>query len=518
MNILAFIQSLPWWIWILFFLGIVAFRDMFLNRKHAITKNFPVVGHIRYFLEKFGPEIRQYFVANNREELPFNRSERSWIYASSKKQNNYQGFGSDMDFYAPNYHFIKPAMMSFKAEDKHINLREPDFIPSDKVMGAFNQRRRPFRPRSIVNVSAMSFGSLSAAAISALNQGSLKSGCFHNTGEGGYSPYHDLGGDCVFQFGTGYFGVRTADGNLSLDKLEKVAENNPSIRAIEIKLSQGAKPGKGGVLPAAKISKEISQIRGVPMGKDVLSPSFHKAFSNVTGLMELIEQAADRTGLPVGIKSAIGKMEMWEELTDIMVATGKGPDFIAIDGGEGGTGAAPPDFADHVSLPFFYAFKAIYKLFQQKGLTERVVFIGGGKLGLPAQVIKAMAMGVDIVYVAREAMMAIGCIQAQVCHQNTCPTGVATQNKWLTRGIDIPLKSDRFANYAKSLRKEILQITHAAGYEHPCQFRGTDIAVNLGDNMEIADLNIILGYEKDKSKFAGMNAFVDCPHIGKQVN
>ncbi len=258
MNIISQILALPWWAWLLILLGLVAFRDIFLNRKHAITKNFPVVGHIRYFLEKFGPEIRQYFVANNREELPFNRSERSWIYASSKNQNNYQGFGSDMDFYAPNYHFIKPAMMSFEVDENHINFKDVDFIPCAKVIGAYNQRKRPFRPRSIVNISAMSYGSLSAAAISALNLGSLKSGCFHNTGEGGYSPYHDKGGDVVFQFGTGYFGVRTEDGNLSLDKLEKVVENNQSIRAIEIKLSQGAKPGKGGVLPAAKISKEIS--------------------------------------------------------------------------------------------------------------------------------------------------------------------------------------------------------------------------------------------------------------------
>jgi glutamate synthase domain-containing protein 2 len=518
MNIISQILALPWWAWLLILLGLVAFRDIFLNRKHAITKNFPVVGHIRYFLEKFGPEIRQYFVANNREELPFNRSERSWIYASSKNQNNYQGFGSDMDFYAPNYHFIKPAMMSFEVDENHINFKDVDFIPCAKVIGAYNQRKRPFRPRSIVNISAMSYGSLSAAAISALNLGSLKSGCFHNTGEGGYSPYHDKGGDVVFQFGTGYFGVRTEDGNLSLDKLEKVVENNQSIRAIEIKLSQGAKPGKGGVLPAAKISKEISEIRGVPMGQDVLSPSFHKAFTNVPELMVLIEKIAERTGIPVGIKSAIGKMEMWEELTDIMVKTGKGPDFIAIDGGEGGTGAAPPDFADHVSLPFFYAFKAVYKLFQEKGLSARVVFIGAGKLGLPAHVVKAMAMGVDVVYIAREAMMAIGCIQAQVCHKNTCPTGVATQNKWLTKGLDVPLKSDRFASYAKVLRKEVLQITHAAGYEHPCQFQGTDISINLGDNMEIADLNTILGYDKEPSKFEGMNTFVNCPHIGKQVS
>ena len=309
---MEWISSIAWWAWVLIFLGVVGIRDIFFNKKHTITSNFPIVGHIRYMLEKFGPEIRQYFVANNREELPFNRSERSWIYSSSKKQNNYQGFGSDMDFYAPNYHFIKSDMMSFRLDESHINFKEPSFLPGAKVMGQFNQRKRPFRPKSIINVSSMSFGSLSAPVISALNQGCLQSGSFHNTGEGGYSMYHDHGADVVFQFGTGYFGVRTKDDNLDYNKLEKLVESNPSIRAIEIKLSQGAKPGKGGVLPASKISKEISEIRGVPMGKDVLSPSYHKAFTNVPELLETIEKIGDKTGLPVGIKAAIGKTEMWE--------------------------------------------------------------------------------------------------------------------------------------------------------------------------------------------------------------
>lgn len=511
-----FITSISWWAWVLIVLLLIAIKDIFFNKKHSITSNFPVVGHIRYMLEKFGPEIRQYFVANNREELPFNRSERSWIYASSKKQNNYQGFGSDMDFYAPSYHFIKNDLMSFKLEEDHINFKDPYFLPCAKVMGLYNGRRRPFRPKSIINISAMSYGSLSAAAISALNKGSLQSGCFHNTGEGGYSMYHDHGADVMFQFGTGYFGVRTEDGNLDYNKMEKLAENNPSIKAIEIKLSQGAKPGKGGVLPASKISKEISEIRGVPMGKDVLSPSYHKAFSNVDELLEVIEKIANLTGLPVGIKAAIGKTEMWEELTDKMLKTGKGPDFIAIDGGEGGTGAAPPDFADHVALPFFYAFKSIYGLFKSKGLEDRTVFIGAGKLGLPAVAIKAIAMGADLIYVAREAMMSIGCIQAQVCHNNSCPTGVATQKKWLTKGIHVPTKAERFANYVQTFKKEVLQITHAAGYEHPCQFNADDIALNLGDNMEVKDLKHMLGYQKSSVPFKSMEDFAECTFIGHQ--
>lgn len=516
MAFLDFLSTMSWWMWLIVFLVLVIIRDIFFNRRHTISHNFPVVGHIRYFLEKIGPEIRQYFIANNREELPFNRSERTWIYASAKKENNYQGFGSDQDFYAPNYHFIKPAMLALNIGTAHINVSHPDFAPCAKIMGEYNGRKRKYRPRSIVNISAMSFGSLSGPAVESLNKGAHLSGCFHNTGEGGYSPYHNTGADVVFQFGTAYFGVRDADGNFSLDNLEKLVENHPNIRAIEIKLSQGAKPGKGGVLPAAKISAEISKIRHVPMGFDVISPAYHSAFGDVKELLSLIEQIAERTGLPVGIKTAVGKMEMWHELMDLMLETNKGPDFIAIDGGEGGTGAAPPDFADHVSLPFFYAFRELYKLFQAKGLSSRIVFIGAGRLGLPAQVIKAFAMGADLVYIAREAMISIGCIQAQVCHNNTCPTGVATQNKWLTRGIDVPLKSERFANYATNLRKEVLAMAHAAGYEHPCQFKSEDIVLNLGDNAKVVDMSINLGYEKDVVPFDSMNYLYDCGFLGGQ--
>ena len=250
-EILSFLGGVAWWAWILIFLGLVAFRDV-LQRKHTISHNFPVVGHIRYLLEKIGPEIRQYFIANNREELPFNRRERSWIYASSKKENNYQGFGSDQDFYSANYHFLKPDMFPFRMEEEHVNVEQPDLLPCAKAMGAANGRRRPFRPRSVINVSAMSFGSLSAKAVESLNKGAHKAGAYHNTGEGGLSPYHSTGADVVFHFGTGYFGVRSKEGNLDLEKLEKLAENNQFVRAIEIKLSQGAKPGKGGVLPGKK--------------------------------------------------------------------------------------------------------------------------------------------------------------------------------------------------------------------------------------------------------------------------
>jgi len=513
-SVSDFFYSIPWWAWLLIALGLVAIRDIFLQRSHTITHNYPIVGHLRYWLESIGPEMRQYFVANNREELPFNRIERGWIYASAKKENNYEGFGTDRDIYAHQHIFIKNQLMAFKVSEGHPNTIDASFLPCAKVMGAFNQRKKPYRPASVINVSAMSFGSLSAAAVEAMNKGVAKSGAYHNTGEGGLSPYHKHGGDVVFHFGTGYFGVRDEQGSFSLDKLVSLTAKNPAIKAIEIKLSQGAKPGKGGVLPAAKISKEIAEIRGVQMGKDVLSPATHSAFGSIPELLGLIEDIAEGTGLPVGIKGAIGKLDQWKELADLMKQTGKGPDFITVDGGEGGTGAAPPSFADHVSLPWVYGFSSLYKVFQEHGLTERIVFIGSGKLGFPAKAAMAFAMGIDCINVAREAMMSIGCIQAQVCHTNRCPAGVATQNKWLQRGISVPLKSDRLAQYFKTFRKEFLEITHAAGYEHPCQFTMEDIHVNVDDDYLHSDLKSTYGYDKTPVPFGGMQEFVDCDYLG----
>ncbi|MCU0429421.1 MAG: FMN-binding glutamate synthase family protein [Cytophagaceae bacterium] len=512
-QVVDFVASIPWWVYPILFLIGVGIKDVFFNRRHTIKHNYPVVGHLRYLLEKIGPELRQYIVANNREELPFRRSERSWIYASSKRENNYSGFGTDQDIFATGHIFINPTMFNYVPPKGHPNQTDPSFIPCAKVIGAFNKRRRPYRPQSIVNISAMSYGSLSAAAVDSMNKGALKAGCYHNTGEGGLAPYHRNGADVVFHFGTGYFGVRDENG-FSMDKLEQLVLDNPFVRMIEVKLSQGAKPGKGGVLPAAKITKEISEIRGIPMGKDALSPTFHSEFSNIVEMVEFMEKIADRTGLPVGFKSAVGKMEMWEELADYMVRTGKGPDFITIDGGEGGTGAAPPAFADHVSLPFVYAFSNVYKVFASRGITDRVTFIASGKLGFPAKALMAFAMGADLINIAREAMMSIGCIQAQVCHTNRCPAGIATQSKWLQAGVDVPLKSDRFYNYVKNLRKEILEITHACGYEHPSQMSMADVDVSMGDSNLTQTLKHTYGYDKIPVSFNSMSDLQECPHLG----
>ena len=515
-SILETLGSVPWWAWILIALALVALRDV-LQRRHTVSHNYPVVGHLRYMLEKIGPELRQYIVANNREELPFNRSQRSWIYASSKRQNNYQGFGTDQDQYAPGHVFINPTMIPYAVAEDHPNKQSPDLLPCAKVMGEYNKRKRPFRPRSIINISAMSYGSLSANAVESLNRGALKAGAYHNTGEGSLSKHHQHGADVMFHFGTAYFGIRDDHGNLDVDKLVELTKEHESIRAIEIKLSQGAKPGKGGVLPASKITREIADIRGIPMGQDVISPAHHKAFSNIPELLDLIEDIADKTGLPVGFKSAVGKMDMWEELTDLMVERNTGPDFITIDGGEGGTGAAPPAFANHVSLPFIFAFVQVYQLFAKKGLTDRVVFIGSGKLGFPSSALMAFALGVDLIHVAREAMMSIGCIQAQVCHTNKCPVGVATQSKWLQSGLNPDLKSDRFYNYIKTFRKEVLEITHASGYEHPSQMTMTDVDMSMGDNNYTTTLKDIYNYDKVPVAFESMEHLKNCDHLGKQV-
>ena len=512
-SVQTFLAAVPWWGWVLFFLFIVFLRDIF-QRKHTISHNFPVVGHLRYMLEKIGPELRQYIVSNNREELPFNRSQRSWVYASSKKQNNYQGFGTDQDQYSAGFVFINPTMIPYAPAKGHPNISQVDLLPSAKVMGMYNKRRRPYRPKSIVNISAMSYGSLSAKAVESMNKGAKKADCYHNTGEGSLSKHHQHGADVVFHFGTGYFGVRTKEGDFSMEKMVELVNTHKYIRAIEVKLSQGAKPGKGGVLPASKITPEIAEIRGVPLGQDVLSPANHSAFSNIPELLDFIESIADNTGLPVGFKSAVGKMDMWEELTDLMVERNIGPDFITIDGGEGGTGAAPPAFANHVALPFVFGFTQVYQIFKRKNLTDRVVFIASGKLGFPSSALMAFSMGADLINIAREAMLSIGCIQAQSCHTNTCPAGVATQSKWLQAGIDPTLKSERFYNYAKTLRKEILEITHACGYEHPAQMEMTDVDMSMGDNNYTTTLRQIYNYEKVPVDFKGMQSLVDCPHLG----
>ncbi|MEV7950669.1 FMN-binding glutamate synthase family protein [Streptomyces rubiginosohelvolus] len=470
-------------------LALVAARDL-VQKKHALLRNFPLVGHARYALEKIGPELRQYIVTSNDEERPFSRDQRSWIYASAKGENNYFGFGTDNDIeHVQGYAYVKQRTFADALPD----LSDPQAaLPSAKVLGGPRGRAKAFRPASVINISAMSFGSLSAAAVTALNKGAALAGTLQNTGEGGLSPYHLNGGDLVLQIGTSYFGCRNEDGTFNLDKLKSMIADAP-VKAIEIKLSQGAKPGLGGMLPGAKVSDEIARIRDIPAGEDCASPSRHTAFHDVDSMLDFVELLATETGLPVGIKSAIGEMDFWEELATLMERGDRGVDFVTVDGGEGGTGAAPLIFSDSVSLPFRMGFTRVYGVFAERGLTDDITFIGSGKLGLPEKAVVAFALGVDIINVGREAMLSIGCIQAQKCHTDKCPTGIATQNPWLARGIDASSKGERAAMYLRTLRKDLLKVSGAVGVLHPSLITPTDIDILNGD-YEARSLGSVYGY------------------------
>lgn len=447
-----------------------------LQKRHAILRTFPILGHARYVLEEIGPELRQYIVTNNNDERPFSRDQRTWVYASSKLENNYFGFGTDNDVEdAAGYAIVKHR--TFADVPPGTTLSHHDAVlPSAKVLGGPRGRRLAFRPASLVNVSAMSYGSLSGAAIRALNLGAAKAGALHNTGEGGLSDHHRQGGDLVYQIGTGYFGCRDREGRFSVDALRATIADAP-VRALEIKLSQGAKPGLGGFLPAAKVTPEIARIRGIPEGEDCVSPSRHTAFTDVDSMLDFVEMLAQGTGLPVGIKSAVGDMSFWEQLAEAMVDRQRGVDFITVDGGEGGTGAAPLVFADSVAFPLRTGLAKAYATFARAGMAQDVTWIASGKCGLPDNGLVALALGADMINVAREAMMAIGCIQAQRCHTGKCPTGIATQNPWLGRGVDPASKSERLANYLGTLRRDLVRLAEAVGVVHPGLVTGDDIEI-----------------------------------------
>ncbi|MFD5648471.1 MULTISPECIES: FMN-binding glutamate synthase family protein [unclassified Streptomyces] len=485
-------------------LAAVAARDL-VQKKHALLRNFPVVGHARYLLETIGPELRQYIVTSNDEERPFSRDQRSWIYASSKAENNYFGFGTDNDVeHMQGHAYLKQRTFADMLPDLH-DPQAP--LPSAKVLGGPRGRAKAFRPASVVNISAMSFGSLSGAAVTALNEGAALAGTLQNTGEGGISPYHRNGGDLILQLGTAYFGCRDEDGAFNLDKLKDVVAGAP-VKAIEIKLSQGAKPGLGGMLPGEKVTPEIAEIRGIPVGEDCASPSRHTAFGDVDSMLDFVELLATETGLPVGIKSAVGEMGFWQELATLMARGDRGVDFVTIDGGEGGTGAAPLTFSDSVSLPFRMGFSRVYGTFAELGLTDELTFIGSGKLGLPENAAVAFALGADMINVAREAMLSIGCIQAQKCHTDKCPTGIATQNKRLARGIDPASKAVRTAAYLTTLRKELMKLSAAVGVAHPALITATDVEIMNGDY----DARSLLGVYGYKDGWGELG-----PHLAEEI-
>ncbi|MBL8603593.1 MAG: FMN-binding glutamate synthase family protein [Myxococcales bacterium] len=464
------------------------------QRAHAIMRNFPIVGRFRYWFERFGPPIRQYIVTGNDEERPFSRDQRRWVYASAKKENPYFGFGTDNDLeLTPNYLVIRQSTFPLSSPHEGEAGYDPKYrVPCAKVMGGFRKRSKAFRPASIVNTSAMSYGSLSGPAVESINRGVALAGAWQNTGEGGISDHHRKGGDLCWQIGTGYFGCRDDKGRFSLERFKETVASAP-VRAIEIKLSQGAKPGLGGVLPKAKVTPEIAKIRLIPLGQDCISPASHSAFHDVDSMLDFIERLADETGLPVGIKSAVGELEFWQTLAARIEATGRAPDFITIDGGEGGTGAAPLVFSDHVALPFKLGFASVYKTFARRDLHEKIVFVGSGKLGFPQESMLALGLGCDLINVAREAMLAIGCIQAQECHTGNCPTGVATQKKWLMGGLDPTLKSARLANYLMALRKELSTLGHACGQAHPAMVSLDRF--DIVDGFQSRSAREVFGYE-----------------------
>ena len=488
--------------WLLFAaaaLAAVALYDI-AQTKHAVIRNFPIIGHFRYWLEAIGPELRQYIVTNNDEERPFSRDERRWIYSSAKRENPYFGFGTDNDLDAPtNYIIIKQA--AFPAEPPRGGDPEDFPLPCAKLLGGQRERALRFVPASIVNLSGMSYGSLGARAVQALNQGARRAGCLHNTGEGGIADHHLHGGELVWQIGTGYFGCRDRRGRFDLRRFKDRVAECP-VRAVEIKLSQGAKPGLGGVLPAAKVTPEIARIRGIPLGRDCVSPNGHTVFGDEDGLLDFVELLASETGLPVGIKSAVGERPFWRNLARLIRSTGRSVDFVTIDGGEGGTGAAPLSFADHVALPFRLGFPRVYAEFARLGLQDGIVFIGSARLGLPANALLAIAMGCDMINVGREAMLAVGCIQAQRCHTGWCPTGVTTQKWWLQRGLDPGQKAERLANYVIAMRKELTRLSRACGVTSPGLVSPDHIELIL-DRREARSLRDLLDYESDWGVHAG---------------
>jgi glutamate synthase domain-containing protein 2 len=467
-----------------------------LQRRHAVLRNFPIVGHFRYLLEMVGPELRQYVVTGNDEERPFSRDQRRWVYASAKAEPNTFAFGSDNEMESVDAMVVvKHAPFPLPPPADGQPGGHPDYaIPAAKVLGGARGRRHAFRPASVVNVSGMSFGALSAPAVEAINRGVALAGCIQNTGEGGLAPAHRNGGELVFQIGTGYFGCRDKHGRFSLPQLQETIADAP-VRAIEIKLSQGAKPGIGGMLPGPKVTAEIAAMRGVEAGRDCVSPPGHAAFRDADELLDFVETVAEATGLPVGIKSAVGEEAFWARLAGLMAnGSRRGVDFVTVDGGEGGTGAGPLAFTDHVALPFMLGFVRVYAAFATAGIAEDVVFVGSGKLGFPERALCAFALGADMVSVGREAMLAIGCIQAQRCHTGRCPVGVATQSRWLTGGLDPSLKSVRLANYVKAFRGELLALARTCGVVHPALVCPDHLEV-VSERFSAAPLHEVFGYE-----------------------
>jgi glutamate synthase domain-containing protein 2 len=427
--------------------------------EHAIRRNFPVVGRFRYLFENLGEYFRQYFFAQDREEMPFNRAQRSWVYRAAKDIDTTVAFGSTRD--------LRPVGTYIFVNCPYPVL-ETDVSPTSELeIGPY--ARQPYVTDSLFNVSAMSFGAISKPAVLALSNGSRMAGNWMNTGEGGLSPYHLEGGaDIVFQMGTAKYGVRNKDGSLSDDKLREVAAHE-QVKMIELKLSQGAKPGKGGILPGEKVTEEIANIRGIHAGEDSISPNRHPDIDNAEDLLNMINHLRDVSGLPVGFKAVIGAYGWLEELFELIHKRGieSAPDFITVDSGDGGTGAAPMSLMDSVGLPIKESLPLVVDLLNKYGLKGRVRVIASGKLITPAEAAAALCVGADFINSARGFMFALGCIQAMQCNKNTCPTGITTHEKDLQRGLVVEDKAERVRQYSLHMRKEIGIIAHSCGVPEP---------------------------------------------------
>jgi glutamate synthase domain-containing protein 2 len=439
-------------------LFIIGVYDL-VQKKHSIVRNFPVFGHLRFLMEELRPKIYQYFIESDTNGTPFNRQNRSVIYQRAKKVDDTRPFGTELDVYENGYEWLNHSIAA-------LDHKALDLAPRVKVGGP--DCTQPYSA-SVYNISAMSFGSLSENAILALNGGAKIGGFAHNTGEGGLSDYHlQPNGDIIWQIGTGYFSCRNTDGTFNEYAFAERAVL-PQVKMIEIKLSQGAKPGHGGILPAAKVTTEIARIRLVQMGQDVVSPPYHTAFNSPLGLMNFIKKLRELSGgKPIGFKLCVGHKSEFLAICKAMVKTNTYPDFITVDGGEGGTGAAPLEFSNSVGMPLREALAFIYDALTGFDIKKHIKLIASGKVATGFDLVKNFALGADMCNSARGMMFALGCIQALECNMNTCPTGVATQDKGLMRGLVVDDKKMRVANFHNQTVSSAIQMIGAAGMKKPC--------------------------------------------------
>ncbi|MFA5121155.1 FMN-binding glutamate synthase family protein [Zavarzinia sp.] len=466
--------------WILVALGVY---DLWQPR-HAVLRNYPVIGHLRYMFEAIRPEIRQYLLEDDRDKVPFSRAQRSLVYARAKNEISERPFGTLSDVYDDGYEFISHSL-------RPAPLADPGKF---RVTVGGPQCRQPYSI-SVFNISAMSFGALSANAIRALNRGAKMGNFAHDTGEGSISPYHrENGGDLVWELGSGYFGCRTEDGRFDPEKFARQARD-PQVKMIEIKMSQGAKPGHGGILPAHKVSPEIAEARGVPIGKDCISPARHSAFSTPVEMMQFIAKLRELSdGKPVGFKLCIGHPWEFMGIVKAMLETGVTPDFIVVDGKEGGTGAAPVEFTDHLGVPLREGLLFVHNTLIGAGLRDKVKLGVAGKIVSGFDIARLLALGADWANAARGFMFAVGCIQSQACHTNRCPTGVATQDQVRQRALVVPDKAERVYNFHRNTLRALAEMLAAAGLDHPSKLGPHHLArrVSSGEIRLFSQINYAL--------------------------